>query len=173
MPSMLATELNARLKCDGSFRQRGFPPQKGSTATATLDYKRPGAAWNDVFVVTTGGEARAHAGFGVGYGKLYALNACAIEEKSRVRWLTNATDLPHNSGGGYSLGSPTVTGGLVYVGTDEGHLLVLADPSVAPGIGFQCADVTYTTAASCAAANYSLVPIPKLLADIAMPMGAI
>jgi hypothetical protein len=45
-----------------------------------------------------GGEARAHARFGVCYGNLHAFNACATEEKSRVRWLTNATDLPHNSG---------------------------------------------------------------------------
>jgi outer membrane protein assembly factor BamB len=153
------------------FPPTGVPTPKGVDGHGDTDYKRPGAAWNDVFVVTTGGEARPHAGVGIGYGKLHVLNACATEEKSRVRWLTNAIDLPHNSGGGYSLGSPTVTGGLVYVGTDEGHLLVLADPSVAPGIGFQCADVTYTTAVSCAAANFALVPIPKLLADIAMPDG--
>ena len=151
------------------FPPTGVPTKFGVDGHGDTDYKRPGAAWNDVFVVTTGGEERAHAGFGVGYGKLHALNACATTEKTRVRWLTNGADLPHNSGGGYALGSPTVTGGIIYVGTDQGHLLALADPSVAPGIGFQCSDISFANAAQCTAAGFVLVPVPKLLADVAMP----
>jgi outer membrane protein assembly factor BamB len=153
------------------FPPTGVPTPVGVDGHDDTDYKRPGAAWNDVFVVTTGGEARAHADYSIGYGKLHAINACATTEKNRVRWLTDATDLPHNSGGGYSLGAPTVTGGMVFIGTDQGHLLVLADPSVVPGIGYQCSDILFQTAAQCTAAGYALVPIPKLLADVAMPDG--
>ncbi|MGH7122662.1 MAG: PQQ-binding-like beta-propeller repeat protein [Acetobacteraceae bacterium] len=153
------------------FPPTGVPTPKGVDGHGDTDYKRPGAAWNDVFIVTTGGEARAHDNFGVGYGKLQAINACATTEKTRVRWLTNNKDLPHNSGGGYSLGSPTVTGGIIFVGTDRGHLLVLGDPKVAPPIGYQCADVDFVSAADCIAAGHALVPIPKLLADVTMPDG--
>ncbi|HUZ92191.1 MAG TPA: PQQ-binding-like beta-propeller repeat protein [Methylocella sp.] len=153
------------------FPPTGVPTPPGVDGHGDTDYKRPGAAWNDVFVVTTGGEARANDNFGVGYGKLHALNACATTEKTRVRWLTNAHDLPHNSGGGYSLGAPTVTGGIIFVGTDQGHLVVLGDPSIMPGIGYQCSNINYTTQSDCVAAGYAMVPIPKMLADVAIPDG--
>jgi outer membrane protein assembly factor BamB len=132
------------------------------------DYKRPGAAWNNVLIITTGGESLVHDGVTAGYGKLHALNACATTEKTRVRWIA---DIPHNSRGGYSLGAPAVTGGIVYVGTDQGHLVVLADPSIVPGIGWRCSNIDYVTPATCAAAGYVLMPIPKILADVVMPDG--
>jgi outer membrane protein assembly factor BamB len=146
-----------------------FPPT-GYPFTAythgDTDYKRPGAAWNDVFIVTTGGESLVLAGVTGGYGKLQALNACAKTEKQRVRWIS---EVPNSSGGGYSLGAPTVTGGIVFVGTDQGHLVVLGDPSVVPPTGFRCSDILYTTPAACTAAGYAIVPIPNVLANVAMP----
>ena len=148
-----------------------FPPSGYPFTRYThgdTDYKRPGAAWNDVLIINTGGESLVHDGVVPGYTKLHALNACAPTEKKRVRWIA---DIPHTSAGGYSLGSPTVTGGIVYVGTNEGHLVVLADPSIVPGTGWRCSNIDYTTAATCTAAGYSLVPIPKVLADVAMPDG--
>lgn len=132
------------------------------------DYKRPGAAWNDVLVITTGGESLVHDGVTAGYGKLQALNACATTEKTRVRWIA---EIPNSSGGGYSLGAPTVTGGIVFVGTDQGHLVVLGDPSVVPPAGYRCSDIDYTTTPACHAAGYAIVPIPKVLANVAMPDG--
>lgn len=81
------------------FPPTGYPfTNRGVDGHGDTDYKRPGAAWNDVFIVTTGGEDRADDHFGVGYGKLHALNACATTEKTRVRWMTNDQDLPHNWG---------------------------------------------------------------------------
>jgi outer membrane protein assembly factor BamB len=103
-----------------------------------------------------------------GYTKLHALNACATTEKTRVRWIA---DIPHGSGNGYSLGSPTVTGGIVFIGTNLGHLMVLADPSIVPGTGSRCSNIDYATPVTCTAAGFSLVPIPKVLADVAMPDG--
>jgi outer membrane protein assembly factor BamB len=154
------------------FPPTGYPfDPNGPHDHGDTDYKRPGAVWNDVFIVTTGGESLVHDGVNAGYGRLHALNACATSEKTRVRWLTTKADLPHNSGGGYALGSPTVTGGIVYVGTDQGHLLVLGDPLVVPASGQQCSNIDYTTAATCTAAGYVMVPTPKLLADVAMPDG--
>lgn len=150
-----------------------FPPTGYGTAFLNAwhgddDYKRPGAAWNDVLIITTGGESLVHDGVTAGYGKLHALNACAASEKQRVRWIM---DVPNSSHGGYSLGSPTVTGGIVFIGTDQGHLVVLADPSIVPGTGWRCSNIDFTNAPSCLAAGYALVPIPKVLANVAMPDG--
>jgi outer membrane protein assembly factor BamB len=133
------------------------------------DYKRPGAAWNDVLVITTGGESLVPDGIRKGYDKLHALNACATMEKDRVRWIADLGP-PYSSGGGYSLGAPTVTGGIVFVGTDKGHLVVLGDPKVVPGVGYRCSNVDYTTTSACPA-PYVPVPIPKVLADVPMPDG--
>jgi outer membrane protein assembly factor BamB len=131
------------------------------------NYKRPGAAWNDVLIINTGGESLVHDGVVPGYTKLHALNACARDPKQFVRWIA---DIP-NTVGGYAMGAPTVTGGIVFVGTNQGHLIVLADPSVVPPTGWRCSNIDYTTAATCTAAGYVLVPVPKVLANVAMPDG--
>jgi outer membrane protein assembly factor BamB len=155
----------------GSCRWQ-FPPTAGASCKFTpggahihgdTDYKRPGAAWNDVLVINTGGEALVHDGVSAGYGRLHALNACAPDELHRVRWLV---DVPSSSGSGYSVGAPTVTGGVVYVTTDQGHVVALADPAIAPPAGYRCSDIDFVTAASCTAAGYAWVPIPRVLADV-------
>src|SRR5262245_38960144 len=57
------------------FNPNVKPPVHGND-----DYRRPGAAWNDVFIVRTGGESLAKDSVSVGYDKLHALNACATTE---------------------------------------------------------------------------------------------
>jgi outer membrane protein assembly factor BamB len=164
------------------------------------DYRRPGAAWNDVFIVRTGGEANTddspcqceHNAPNCtqgkiacrGYSELHALNACAMTEQDRVRWIA---DIPNNMGGGghISYSTPTVTGGIVFIGTNEdpidhkGHLVVLGDPSITePGVTpcsaastlkCRCSNTDYS-AQNCPA-PFVVVPIPKQLASIAMPDG--
>jgi outer membrane protein assembly factor BamB len=141
------------------------------------DYKRPGAAWNDVFIVNTGGEARANAPewVGPGYGQLHALNACATIDQNRVRWIADIPDTspanqPHLYRSGYSIGAPTVTGGLVYIGTDLGHLIVLADPSIvwSPEDGLRCSNVDIPTFAACQSLTYAIVRIPHLVKNVAV-----
>jgi outer membrane protein assembly factor BamB len=150
------------------FPATGYPftPGDGTTHGDT-DYKRPGAAWGDVLIITTGGESLTRAG-GVsdGYGRLHALNACASPSE-RVRWILDVPTATTGPGGGYSLGSPSVTGGIVYVGTGGGHVVAIADPSVAPLAGVRCSNVQYS-AAQCHAAGYQLVPIPAVLANVAV-----
>jgi outer membrane protein assembly factor BamB len=133
------------------------------------DYRRAGAAWNDVYIVRTGGESRNEDPPTVGYGRLHALNACAATESNRVRWIADV--LSDSPGRAYSVGVPTVTGGIVFVGTDKGHLVVFADPSVAPAAGFRCSNVNYVTAEDCRAAGKTLVPIPQTLADVQVSDG--
>jgi outer membrane protein assembly factor BamB len=149
------------------FPPTGYPfngPDMG--VHGDFHYKRAPAIWNDVAILTAGGESRMNDGPASGYGKLHAINICATSEAGRVRWLL---DVPHNGGGGYSLGAPTVTGGIAYVGTDMGHVIAIADPSVNPSVGTRCSNVDYTTSAACAAAHFVLVPIPAVLADVAVP----
>jgi hypothetical protein len=62
-----------------------------------------------------------------------------------------------------------VTGGVVFIGTNLGHLLVLADPVIAPTDQVRCSNVDLKTAADCTSNGFALVPAPKVLADIAMP----
>lgn len=143
------------------FPPTGYPFLPGTGLThGDDDYKKPGAAWNDVLFIVTAGRARP-SGVSVGYGKLHAINACASQAE-RVRWIV---DVPHASLGGYALGAPTVTGGVVYIGTDQGWVIAVADPSVFPGAGWRCDDVRYTVS-NCIAAGNHLVPIPAILAQV-------
>lgn len=142
------------------------------------DYRRPGAAWNDVFIVRTGGENLVADTVSAGYDKLHALNACATTERDRVRWIADVSNImcDHTS---YS--APTVTGGIVVFGTNQdpadhkGHLVVFGDPSVgAPSVGWRCSNTHFTpplTPQDCTNAGYSLVPNLTPLADVAMPDG--
>jgi outer membrane protein assembly factor BamB len=157
----------AENSCPSSPQQE---PTQDKAPHGDDDYRRPGAAWNDVYIVRTGGESRNEDPVNVGYRRLHALNACAATEATRVRWLA---DIPHSteSQWGYSVGAPTVTGGIVFVGTDQGHVVVFADPSVAPAAGSRCSNVNYVTAADCTAAGYSLVSIPQTLADVQVSDG--
>ncbi len=143
------------------------------------DYRRPGAAWNDVFIVRTGGENLVADTVAGGYSKLHALNACATREQDRVRWIA---DIPNimGSSGHVSYSAATVTGGIVFIGTNEdpidnkGHLVVLGDPSVVSPVGWQCSNSDIApplTPQDCTNAGYALVPIPKQLASIPMPDG--
>jgi hypothetical protein len=98
------------------------------------------------------------------------LNACASNESQRVRWIA---DIPHaNIFSGYSVGAPTVTRGVVYVPTDQGHVVALADPHVAAPAGFRCSNINFSGALACLIAGYSIVPVPAVLADVALPDGA-
>src|SRR5262249_15458194 len=130
-------------------------------------YLRPGAAWDDVYIVQTGGLTVTTDAY-EGFRHLYALNACATDA-NRIRWIK---DVPNSSGGQYSLGPPTVTRGIIFVGTDAGHLVIIADPSIVPADGTRCENPSVTTA-DCAANGFPLVSDPHVLDDIDLGAGAI
>jgi outer membrane protein assembly factor BamB len=135
-------------------------------------YRQPGAAWNDVFIVMTGGWALDNTNDTLtrGYGVLHALNACATEPNDYVRWIAELTS--YNSAGPNALGAPTVIGGFVYVGTDTGHLLVLADPSVGGYTqGQVCSDIEYADGTQCLEAGYRPVPNVVPIVDFQAPDG--
>jgi hypothetical protein len=132
-------------------------------------YRQPGAAWNDVFIVRTGGAGLVEDGVTAGYGELHGLNAC---DGGSIRWIAgNYLITAGRNPGENALGAPTVTGGIVFIGTDLGYLQVLGDPSVVPAFGYQCSNSKYFGQLDCTMAGYTMVAIPGLLASVPMPDG--
>jgi outer membrane protein assembly factor BamB len=141
------------------------------------DYKQPGAIWGHVVIMKVGGWGLTTPnGFDSGYSRLHALNACA-DDAHRVRWILDVPDT--TAGDGYSIGAPTVTGGIVYVTTSSGHVIAIADTKVRHWTGHRCTDEFITPASSgpgwkavCRAQGFKVVPSPKVLADVPLPDGS-
>jgi outer membrane protein assembly factor BamB len=116
-----------------------------------------------VFITMTGGE-NVVADINAGFGRLHGLNTCA-DKSGRVRWLF---DVPSATiGATYQLGPPTVTRGIVFVGTAQGHLVAFGDPGVATSAGQRCSNPAVSNA-SCVASGFALVPQPAVLADVTL-----
>ena len=145
-----------------TFPQATIPFSSGDgTVHGDTDYRRAAAAWGDVFITSTGGLT-VSSDLSAGFRRLHALNVCA-SETDRIRWIV---DVP-TATGAWTLGPPTVTRGIVYVGTSNQHLIAIADPSVSPAAGWRCSNVNVMTA-NCVASGYTLVPQPAILADITL-----
>jgi outer membrane protein assembly factor BamB len=130
-------------------------------------YYAPGAAWKDVFIVETGGAALPRDGVDAGWGFLHAMDICNTDRwgnRPGVRWMIR---VPGASNFHMSTGAPSVSGGIVYVVTDEGHLVAIADKSIVPAAGTMCADIDYPSNI-CVAAHSEMVPVPTVLADITL-----
>jgi outer membrane protein assembly factor BamB len=155
-----------------------FPPHAtpfvsaDGTVHGDSRYMRSGAVWRDVYITVNGGLNLTSSGVTGGLRRLHAFNACA-SDADRVRWLL---DVPSTSVCAptdkycYRVGQPVVTRGMVYVGTDQGHLLAIADPSIWPAAGWRCSNPDIT-AANCVASGYSFVPEPTVLANVSLPDG--
>ncbi len=149
----------------GPWSTGGFTPADG-TFHGDTDYKRPGATWGDVYIATTGGWETV-ANLDAGLVRLHALNVCATDAQ-RVRWLKDIPGTDPNYNGTYPLGPPTVAvDGMVFVATNMGHIVAIADPSLQPALGNRCEDPGLTNA-QCQPGGRRLVPDPWIK-DIALP----
>jgi outer membrane protein assembly factor BamB len=95
-------------------------------------------------------------------GWSYALNAGnGTPGTPNVRWQFPPTGFPFTSN--------------TYVHGDDDYkrpgAAWIGDPRVVPGIGYQCSNIDFTGPFLCNLFGYALVPIPKMLADVAMPDG--
>ena len=159
------------IDANSGARRWTFPeatiPFTTSDGTVHMDtrFMRPGAAWGDVFI-TTGGGLTTTTNLDANYKRLHAINACAAAT-DRIRWIV---DVPGASSSAYALGPPTVTRGVVYVGTNQGRLVAIADPSIHPAAGWRCTNPDVNTA-SCVGAGFSLVPDPAVLANVSLSGG--
>ncbi len=121
-------------------------------------YIRPAATWRDVVFAVTGGRDLV-ANPTAGYNRLYALNACASDFE-RVRWWVQF------DGWGYpTMGAPSVTRGIVYIGSAADTLYAIADPDVHAPAGTQC-DFPGVSNVDCAPNGFRLTPIPAVLARV-------
>ncbi len=128
-----------------------------------IRYTRGAAVWRDVVLAVTGGK---DVGVNVtaGYRRLYGLNTCASDFE-RVRWWREF------SGWGYpTMGAPSVTRGVIYVGTAAETLYAIADPDIYPATGFQC-DFPGVSTTNCAPNGFRLTPIPATLAAVGLTGG--
>jgi outer membrane protein assembly factor BamB len=150
----------------GPWVPGGFTPQDHTVHGDTPRYIRPGATWGDVYIGTMGGwetTTNAYAGL----TRLHALNFCETDAK-RVRWVKDIPGADPNYNGTYPLGPPTVTtDGMVFVGTNQGHIVAIADPQLHPALGNRCEDPGIPSG-QCQGAGRRLVPDPWIR-DIALP----
>jgi hypothetical protein len=163
-----AGNLSPTLTFRWQYPNTSYPfPTKDPLNHGDIRYHRAGAAWNDTYFTMSGGQQLLDNSDPFhtfqGYRKLHAFNVCA-GESGRVRWIahldafTSAVTSTHS----WALGPPTVTDGIIYVGTNQGILLAIADPSIWPSQGGQCTLPMLSTA-DCAAAGYQVVPNPTVL----------
>ena len=144
------------------FPPTGIPFKSGTHGDSR--YIFPGAGWNDTFITTMGGYSVEMGQVRPGMTRLHALDVCADRFKP-VRWIA---DIPGTTQGNeYQLGPPTVTRGIVFVGTAQGDLVALADPSVWPASGSVCS-IPEVSNADCASNGLPLVPRPTILAQICL-----
>jgi outer membrane protein assembly factor BamB len=155
-----------------------FPPHPtpfvlgDGTAHGDTRYMRSGAVWRDVYIAVNGGLNLTSSGVTGGLRRLHAFNVCA-SDADRLRWLLDVPSTTPCAPGDpycYRVGQPAVTRGMVYVGTDQGHVLAIADPSIAPAADWRCSNPD-VSAATCVASGYILVPQPAVLANVALPDG--
>ncbi len=147
-------------------RRWTFPPAAIPFTTGyhgDIRYTRGAAVWKDVVFAVTGGRD-VTTSVTAGYRRLYALNACASDFE-RVRWW-----LEFPGSGSPTMGAPSVTRGIVYVGTSADSLYAIADPDLYPATGWQC-DFPGVSTADCAPNGFRLTPIPAVLARIGLSGG--
>jgi outer membrane protein assembly factor BamB len=154
---------------DGSMRWQFPNTGLGSAFLSNYEhgdngYRQPGAAWNDVLIVRTGGWA-LDDGYDKtkrGYGVLHALNVCATWPINYVRWIADLTN--YSSAGENALGAPTVVGGFVYIGTDRGYLVVLGDPSVGGYTqGYLCSNLEIPGPNEFQCETNGYLPVPNVI----------
>jgi outer membrane protein assembly factor BamB len=130
-----------------------------------IRYHRSGAGWKNLYITMTGGEvvvdvaSTPQANFD-GYRRLHAINVCT----RRAAWIADLRPYtnPISDHHSWGLGPPTVTRGIVFVGTNRSKLVALADPSVWPALGSSCTWSSLSNA-DCATAGFTVVPNPMVL----------
>ncbi len=94
--------------------------------------------------------------------RLYSLDVCAADA-NRIRWIL---DVP-----GFAPGAPSTANGVVYVGSDDGHLYAYADTTVLPAASSVCSYPGLPPDLSCSGAGFQPVGVPVQLKAVAISGG--
>jgi len=140
-------------------------------------YHRAGAGWHDTFITTTGGEQVLDEidqnDVIENYTAIHGLNVCALDS-GRVDWIYRVPGTPATfSRSSTQLSPPSVAHGVIYVGTNNGRLVALADPRVWPGQSAACSHTDFLSQAACVAAGFQLVGSPTTLYNTNLGEGSI
>jgi hypothetical protein len=149
------------------FPPTGFPFTDG--AHGDTRYQIAGGAWQDTFITMAGGFPVEAGDLGPGFTHLHGLDTCGARANP-LRWLFKVPGTV--AGIPYQLGPPSVTRGIMFVGTAQGRLVVFADPSVWTTAESACS-IAGVSKADCAAHGFPLVPSPMVLANIDLEAGGI
>ena len=168
--------------CFWQFPDMGNPgckfPRTDGHYHGSEGFRVPGGVWGNVLVIATGGYALPANGSTAPnvIRRLHAIDACATSgsrgTRPHVRWLISP--VPHTSDtlgqgqGEDAVGAPTLINGLVYVGTNLGHVMVFADPSVVQAAGVVCDNTAIVDPGICIQSGGELVPVPSQVVDVAL-----
>jgi len=101
-----------------------------------------------------------------GFDRLHSLGTCS----GSVRWMA---DVPHTDNlSSYQLGPPSVTRGIIFVGTDHGYLIAIADPAVYPSAQSRCSHAGFSIA-DCVSNGHQIVRDPIVLLQLDLGRGSL
>jgi hypothetical protein len=134
------------------------------TSHGDIRYLVPGAADHNNYVTMVGGE-EVTEDVDLGFNRLHSINACF----GSVRWIK---DIPGTTvGTAYQLGPPSIANGIIYVGTSQGRLIAIADPSVYPSAISRCSHPGFGVG-DCEANGYVIVKDPIVLRNLNIGRGS-
>ena len=132
-------------------------PFTGGTHSDTRFIRMP-AVDGDRLYVLAGGPALSEVVPGhpasATINRLYSLNVCS-SDADRIRWIL---DVP-----GFAPGAPSTAGGVIYIGSSDGHLYAYADTAVLPPASFVCSYPGLPSGLSCSSAGFQNVGVPVQL----------
>jgi len=173
-----AGNLGPPLSFRWQFPYVSYPfPSNDPNDHGDIRYHRAGAGWNDLYITMAGGEdivdRESPGEIFAGYRRLHALNVCS-GNAGRVRWIAELQAYTYEvtDTHGWGLGPPTVTRGIVYIGTNAGWLVAIADPSVWPAIGSRCT-WSHLDGVACIDAGFQMVSKPAILKAMNLDAGSL
>ncbi len=140
-----------------SFPHVASLPFTGGTHTDTRWLRMP-AVDGDRLYVYAGGPALDESVPGhpasTSIRRMYSLDVCAADA-NRIRWIL---DVP-----GFAPGAPSTANGVIYIGSDDGHLYAYGDTSILPPASSVCSYPGLPADLSCSGAGFQPVGVPVQL----------
>jgi outer membrane protein assembly factor BamB len=137
-------------------------PFTGGTHNDTRFLRMPALDGDRLYIIA-GGPALTESVMGspasASINRLYSLDVCS-SDANRIRWIL---DVP-----GFAPGAPSIANGVIYIGSDDGHLYAYADTSVLPPASFVCSYPGLPSGLTCSSASFQNIGVPTQLKAVAI-----